>query len=581
MYVADQHSFLVQKFTATGAFVREFGGFGTGPGQFGRVSPAGTIGGIGGLAVGPGGAVYVLDSFNSRIEQFTPGGAFVREWGSPGAEAGQLDPGLNAGIAIRSSELYVADQDNNRVQRFTLGAEGGPETDAAGTPRPTALWGSLGAGEGRLDHPAGIAVSPNGDAAVFVADNRNDRVQRFSPDGRFEAVLGSFGHGDGQFDSPYDVGVDRPNHLYVADNENHRVQQFDASTLAFQGTWGLFGTDPGELGFPRSLAALAGDPAGGVFVGDTSNNRVQAFDADGRLERAFGESGRAPGNFTIPGGVAVAPDGGVLVADTVDHRIERFGGDGSFVAAYGSRNSLGYPTTGSNAGQFREPQGIAAAPDGGFYVADTGNHRIQRFDAGGRWTQTYGGPRAGTGPGSFRLPRGIAVEPDGDLLVGDTGNDRVQRRDGATGGWTVVATDVAKPSGLAARVNGEILVAETDRDRLRVLAGDGATIAVVDGFKAPEGVAVAADGSVLVSDTGADRIVSLARSEAGRLEAVEAFGTHGRAPGQFAGPAGIAAGADGGVWVADRYNNRVQRLARLDSAGNGRAAVRAAAGRGR
>ncbi|MBA2516754.1 MAG: hypothetical protein H0V22_05480 [Solirubrobacterales bacterium] len=66
LYVADQHSILVQKFTTDGTSVRRIGGFGTGAGRFGRVSPAGIIGGVGGLAVGPRGALYVLDSFNSR-----------------------------------------------------------------------------------------------------------------------------------------------------------------------------------------------------------------------------------------------------------------------------------------------------------------------------------------------------------------------------------------------------------------------------------------------------------------------------------------------------------------------------------
>lgn len=562
VYVADQHSFLVQKFTAAGVFVRQIGGFGPEPGRFGRVSPAGTIGGIGGLAVGADGSLYVLDSFNSRIEQFTPGGTFLRQWGSLGSGPGQFDTGINGGIAVHGSQLYVADQNNHRIQRFRLDAEGAPETDAAGVARPATIWGSPGTGDGQFDTPSGIAVGPDAQGTVFVADNRNNRVQRFSADGSFEATLGSFGRGIGQFDSPYDVGVDQPGHLYVADNENHRVQQFDSGSLAFQRTWGTFGNDPAELGFPRSLAALAGAPDGGVFVGDTSNNRVQAFNAAGTFQRAFGESGRAPGNFTIPGDVAVESGGGVLVADTVDHRIERFASDGTFLAAYGNRNSLGYPTTGSGPGGFREPQGVAASPDGGFFVADTGNHRIQRFAADGRWLETYGGPDAGVAPGQFRVPRAIAVAADGDLIVGDTGNDRLQRRDAATGTWRVIATDVARPSGVATGADGEILVAETDRNRLRELDPAGATTQTVEGLSAPVGVEVAGDGAVFVSDTGADRIVRLERGPDGALERAETIGASGGGSGEFARPAGLAADGSGGLWVVDRYNNRVQHFAR-------------------
>jgi len=81
VYVADQYSFLVQKFTRSGTFVREWGGFGTGNGRFGNAS-GDTVGGIGGLAVDGAGRVYVLDSYNDRIQQFTADGTFQRAWGT-------------------------------------------------------------------------------------------------------------------------------------------------------------------------------------------------------------------------------------------------------------------------------------------------------------------------------------------------------------------------------------------------------------------------------------------------------------------------------------------------------------------
>jgi DNA-binding beta-propeller fold protein YncE len=81
----------------------------------------------------------------------------------------------------------------------------------------------------------------------------------------------------------YDVSIDagEPRQLYVADNNNHRVQAFDFATLAFQRTWGQFGTEVGDFGFTRVLAAVADDPVGGVAVADTANNRVQTFAPDG------------------------------------------------------------------------------------------------------------------------------------------------------------------------------------------------------------------------------------------------------------------------------------------------------------
>ncbi len=105
VYVADQFSFFVQKFTATGGFVRRFGGYGSEPGHFGATSASasptsGIVGGIAGVAVDDRGHVYVLDSFNSRIARFSPGGEFEGQFGTFGSEPGQFDLGIHGGIAV-------------------------------------------------------------------------------------------------------------------------------------------------------------------------------------------------------------------------------------------------------------------------------------------------------------------------------------------------------------------------------------------------------------------------------------------------------------------------------------------------
>jgi DNA-binding beta-propeller fold protein YncE len=75
--------------------------------------------------------------------------------------------------------------------------------------------------------PWGVTIDELGD--VYVADWRNDRIQKFSHDGRFVFAFGSSGEGDGQFNRPSGVAVDLDGDIYVADWGNHRVQQFDAT----------------------------------------------------------------------------------------------------------------------------------------------------------------------------------------------------------------------------------------------------------------------------------------------------------------------------------------------------------------
>jgi tripartite motif-containing protein 71 len=555
--VADQYSFSVQKFARDGTFVREWGGYGSGEGRFGRTggsatATTGTVGGIGGLAVDRRGNVFVLDSFNPRVQQFAADGTFKRTIGSFGSGPGEFDPGINGGVAVFGDYLYVADQDNNRIERFHLGDDGAPDGEPL-------IFGSAGSGPGQFNLPTGIAVDPEGDHDVFVADDRNHRVQRFSADGIFEQATGSFGTGPGQFRFPYDVSVDHFDRLFVADN-NHRVQRFQASTLAFQDLWGSFGNLPEQMGFPRSLAALAATDDGGVYVGDTSNDEIDEWTAAGDFRRTWGASGRAAGNFTIPRGVAIGRQSVLLVADTRNDRIERFRPNRRFLDAWGALNSLGYPASGSDPGEFADPSGVAVDPaSGDVYVTEGGNHRVQRLAADGTAIETYGGLRAGTGLGQFKEPLGVAVGPGGELLVADTRNDRLQRRDPVTGAWSLIPGSFARPAAIAVDAAGRIYVAEAAADRVQVLAPDGSAEAVIGGLAAPEGVTIDRDGALIVADTGDSRVLRYVRGADGwTLEAQ--LGGPGTQPGRFILPIGVAVDEDGSLYVADAYNNRIQKF---------------------
>jgi hypothetical protein len=87
-----------------------------------------------------------------------------------------------------------------------------------------AKWGSLGHGDGQFYCPYGIAIDSSGN--VYVADTDNSRIQKFTSGGSFIAKWGSGGSGDGQFYYPFGIAVDSSGNVYVADTYNHRVQKF-------------------------------------------------------------------------------------------------------------------------------------------------------------------------------------------------------------------------------------------------------------------------------------------------------------------------------------------------------------------
>jgi predicted membrane-bound mannosyltransferase/DNA-binding beta-propeller fold protein YncE len=143
----------------------------------------------------------------------------------------------------------------------------------------------------------------------------------------------------------------------------------------------------------------------------------------------FGSQGSGSGQFERSNGIEIGPDGYVYVADTGNHRVQKFTAEGEFVAAWG-RNSVIEAETGSPQG-FNEPWDVAVAPDGSVFVADTWNHRIQKLDGLGQPVFAWGlfgqyGVGDAGGQSAFYGPRGIAVGPDGRVYVSDTGNKRVQ-----------------------------------------------------------------------------------------------------------------------------------------------------------
>jgi DNA-binding beta-propeller fold protein YncE len=288
---------------------------------------------------------------------------FVTAWGEHGDDNGEFDEPRAVAFDGEGNNIYVADTNNHRIQKFT---NDGIFLTA---------WGAKGSGNGEFNDPTGIAVgfSPEVTNDVFVTDSGNARIQRFSSAGAFRTAWGTPGTGNGQFGEPFGIVLDPDGNSYVVDVDLNRVQIFDANG-AFIRAFGSEGPVPpfGELDDPTGVAIAFVGFSFNIYVADLENNRVQVFDFQGNQQFLWGSKGNGNGQFDDPWGVAVDKDTNVYVTDYNNHRVQVFTNNGDFITAFG--------TKGDGDGQFDHPTGIAIDPfTNTIYVADTDNHRIQVF----------------------------------------------------------------------------------------------------------------------------------------------------------------------------------------------------------
>jgi len=278
------------------------------------------------------------------------------------------------------------------------------------------------------------------------------------------------------------------------------------------------GNGQGQFSSPHGLAVA---PDGSLYVADSNNHRVQKFDASGKFLLAFGSfSGPnnpnpPTGTFNEPWGIAVGPDGSVYVADTWNHRIQKFDSSGNFLKAWGT---AGQTDIGGQGGIFWGPRDVAIGKDGRVYVSDTGNKRVQVFTADGEFVTQFGG--LGVEAGRLDEPVGLAIAPDGNLVVADTWNQRVQVfspegkpvRQWQINGW--LDQSVTNKPYVAVDKDGNVYTTDPTGFRVLIFAPDG-TYRVMFGdlgtdeksFQLPIGIAVDGSGNIYVSDAGLSRIL--------------------------------------------------------------------------
>jgi predicted membrane-bound mannosyltransferase/sugar lactone lactonase YvrE len=277
---------------------------------------------------------------------------------------------------------------------------------------------------------------------------------------------------------------------------------------------------------PRAIAFAAD---GSFYVVDSRTNRVLHFDATGKFLGQWGTSSgndpnhpnpaAPPSTFNEPWGVAVGPDGGVYVADTWNYRIQKFTSSGQFLKMWSSFGPANQTQT------FYGPRGITVDRNGRVYVVDTGNKRVVVFDQDGNYITQFGS--AGLDPGQFDEPVGIAIDTNGAIYITDTWNQRIQ-------------SFTPSPDGLSF----------TPLKQWDVVGWSGQSL------DNKPFIAVDGRGHVFVTDPDGYRVIEY--STDGQL--IQTWGDYGTDATTFGVAAGIAIDNEGSIWVTDAGNNRIMKF---------------------
>jgi sugar lactone lactonase YvrE len=441
---ADSTQNQILTFTPSGTLLETIGSAGSGNGQLNQARDATTD---------AFGNIYVADFKNERVEMFTPAGGFVGAWGThcpfKGActTPGQFkDPyGIERDAA---GNIYVSD--NYRIQEFT-GA--GTFINQFGQACPQG--GCTGNELFQLRRVAvGAGPSPN----VYAADLWGYKVVEYDQSGNVVKVFGNVPPAVGGFNDESGLTLFN-NTLYVVDTNNQRIQSFNPLTGAYLADWDHrgYGTDLNGVNWPRDITGNG--VSNTLWLADTKNFRLLEYRLDGSATgRVIGTTGskQQPSVLNWTYGLT-SWQGDVIAADTFNNRVEAWDGTSSTTpvwTATGMKNPEAVTVSGNTvyvadtnngrivelnaqngatlavigSGLFGHPDGIAVAPNGNIWVADSGKNRLTEITPSGALVQNFG--KFGTTTNQFNGPAQVVIGPGSGpsttwLYVADSNNDRV------------------------------------------------------------------------------------------------------------------------------------------------------------
>lgn len=311
----------------------------------------------------------------------------------------------------------------------------------------------------QVNNPYGLVIGPDG--ALYFCDLDNQRIRRLDLQSRRMTTVAGNGQrgysGDGgpareaSLNMPHEIRFDKAGNLYIAERDNHVIRKVDGktqiiSTVAGTGAPGYSGDGgPATKAQLRQPHSIALDPGGGLLICDIGNHRVRRLDLKTGVIETYagtGERKPTPDNALVAGTPLNGPrsmdldaQGNLYLALREGNAIYRIDSKSGRIHHLAGTGEKGYSGDGGPAHKatLSGPKGLACAPDGSLYVADTENHAIRRIDPKtGLITTVLGTGRRGDGPEPDPLvcklsrPHGVFVDKKGVVYVADSEAHRIR-----------------------------------------------------------------------------------------------------------------------------------------------------------
>ena len=214
-------------------------------------SPEGGFNRPTGIDVDAEGNVYVMNTLDYKIEKYSKQGAHI---GALVTNAAVLTNGTCIALVTSGQGFYVVDSQTSRVQYFNQ------ETYVK------QLGNGFGTGDGQFNNPFGITIDREG--TIYVVDTGNNRIEKFTDKGEFLTKWGQYGSGNNDLNYPTDIAVDQQGNIYVLDLGNNRIVKYTST--------GVYLTQFTTNTFKHRLVGIDVSPSGTVAIVDSDANHVQS-----------------------------------------------------------------------------------------------------------------------------------------------------------------------------------------------------------------------------------------------------------------------------------------------------------------